>query len=468
MIDIEFSLINGLFYDSTYFNTVIHHIKPAYFDEDCRKYIVSGIVAYNKKYDKCPTIDELLVDLEEKNIPSDSVWADILAELDKHRKEVEQRTDWLIEKAEKFCRDRAFYLVFKKGLDLIDEDEDDVKRKNSITKSEIPDLMQKALSIRFDNDFGTELGDDSDIENQIGYYTGEQTDKIPFLIPVLNEITNDGLPESCLVVFMSSKTGGFKSGSMCSLAVDYFKQGKNVLYFSLELSEKYLRERLDANLLETDIDDLRKVDPDEYRRKVRAIRGKYKGRIIVKEYPTKSAHVGHFRHAINELRQSKDFVPDVIIVDYLNICLSLRESRKSGSYQYLKSIAEELRGLSGEFKAPVITATQSGRTLVKNPMDMDVDNVSESYGISETCDLMLGIISIPELLEQNVLLFKQLKNRIRDEAYRTIFPLSVNKAQMRLTKSEYNMGSETEMPERNHKEEKPTGKKGNGYMDWEI
>ena len=334
--------------------------------------------------------------------------------------------DFLVDETEKWCKDRAIYNAVMESIQIID-------KSSSREKGEIPEILKDALSVSFDQHIGHDFIEDSD-ERFISYNTVE--DKLPFDLEMMNKITKGGLPNKTLNVIMAG-TGVGKSLFMCHCAANNLMMGKNVLYISMEMSEEKIAERIDANLMNLPIQELSNLPKEMYDKKVKSIRDKTTGKLIVKEYPTASAHTGHFRHLLQELNLKKDFLPDIIYLDYLNICASSRMKASSSvnSYTMVKSIAEELRGLAVEFKLPIMTATQTNRQGFTST-DVGLEDTSESFGLPATADLMVALISTEELEELDQIMVKQLKNRYNDPTYYRRFIIGVDRSRMKLYDTE--------------------------------
>ena len=337
--------------------------------------------------------------------------------------EEEVNRDWLVESTEKFCKDKAVYNAILASIKIIDG------RDKQHTKDAIPDLLSKALAITFDNHVGHDYLEDA--ESRYDFYHRVE-EKIPFDLELLNKITAGGLSKKTLNVILAG-TGVGKSLAMCHFAANNLLQGKNVLYITMEMAEERIAERIDANLLELSMESLKMVERRVYDSRIDKIKAKTHGKLIVKEYPTASAHAGHFRSLLEELKLKRTFVPDIIYIDYLNICASqrLKMGANVNSYTYIKSIAEELRGLAGEFKVPLVSATQTTRSGFANT-DPGLEDTSESFGLPATADLMIALISTEELDQMNQIMVKQLKNRYSDPNFYKRFVIGVDRKQMRL------------------------------------
>ena len=332
--------------------------------------------------------------------------------------------DWLIDNTEKWCQDRAIYLAIMESINIIDG------KHQSLTKQALPEILSDALGVCFDTNVGHDYIDNSDERFEF-YHTVE--DRLPFDLENFNAITKGGLPNKTLNVALAG-TGVGKYLFMCHVGAGALMQGKNVLYITMEMSEERIAERIDANLFNLPIDQLEKLNKQMFDNKIAKIAQKNIGKLIVKEYPTGAAHTGHFRALLNELKLKKDFIPDIIFIDYLNICSSSRMKGLGGSintYSYIKSIAEEMRVLAVEFNVPIMTATQTTRSGFSNT-DVGLEDTSESFGLPATADLMFALVSTEELDKLGQIMVKQLKNRYNDTTYKKRFVVGVDRAKMRL------------------------------------
>lgn len=424
----EFLIIRNLILNEGFFSEVVNFVEPEYFtDSEPERKLVGVITDFAKKYKNRP--DTAAIRLEAARLPiSETTHNAIRAIIDDVEKSADQPTPeagWLRDKAEQFCRDKAMYCAILKSISIMDGSE---KR---MSKGDIPLLVQQALGISFDSRIGHDFIDHW--EEQFDFYNSK-IDRLPFHLDSFNEVTRGGMPRKTLLVLMSNKTGGFKSGTMCDLGARAYLGGKNVLYITLEMSENMIRQRIDANLMEVKIDDLDKLSKDFYQKKIEFIRARTPGRFVVHEYPTGGAHVGHFRFLLKELKMKKGFKPDWIFVDYLGICAcqKLAGSQGSNSYAWNKGIAEELRGLAIEQDVALVTAVQSGRQGHSAGDDLDVDDVSESYGIPMTADVMWAVITTQELDDKGMIMFKQLKNRFYPPQRKPRITVGCNKDLMTL------------------------------------
>lgn len=422
MEKIEFLILRNLLYNDDYTRKVLPFIKDEYFQDTNQRIIYDEISKFVQEYNELPTKEILCIELEKRtdlNEESYKKTLGIISSLDN----VPVDNKWLIDTTEKWCRDRAIYLALMESIHIADGNSD------SKNRDAIPSILSDALAVSFDNHIGHDYFEDYE-ERFESYRRAEE--KLPFDIEYLNKITNGGLAKKTLTIFMGS-TGSGKTRCLCHLAASYLLQNKNVLYITLEMSEDKIAERIDANLLDVDIKSLAELPKKIFDTKVNNLMRKTQGALIVKEYPTASAHCGHFKALLNELNLKKSFVPDVIIVDYMNICSSSRYKSNTNinSYSYVKSIAEELRGLAVESNVPLITATQTNRSGM-NSSDVDITDTSESVGGPVTADLLLALISTEELTELGQIMIKQLKNRYSDPNMYKRFVVGVDNSKMRL------------------------------------
>lgn len=402
MSDIVDSIIHGCMYDDDYCRGVVPHIELRYFEEESHKVIYKAFSDYIGKYNKRPSADALSIMVNKREDISDDVYQEAITRIKAYesKKHDLNDRDWLTDETEAWCKNRSIVLAIQRSV-LIMRGED-----KELTENALPDLLQKALAVSFDTSIGHDFLDDA--ECRFDFYH-EDLERIPFDIEYFNQITKGGTPNKTLNIIMGG-TGGFKSGTMCHMAAANLFAGKNVLYITMELSEERVAERIDANMLDCEIDDLKDLSREEYIRKIQKIRENTVGRMVIKEYPTASAHAGHFRHLLRELELKKNFKPDIIYLDYLNICASSRCRGGENSYTLVKSIAEEIRGLAVEFDVPIWSATQTNRSGYADS-DVGLENTSESFGLPATADFFVAAITTPELEEQGLIMFKQLKNR---------------------------------------------------------
>ena len=416
--NIQQTIIRNLLSNEEYLRKVIPFLKKEYFEAEY-KTVFKEIVTFVSKYNKLPTRETLTLDMTANGTfdPASGL-VDLVFTPEK------VNDDWLIDNTEKWCQDRAIYLAIMESINIIDG------KHQSLTKQALPEILSDALGVCFDTNVGHDYIDNSD-ERFDFYHTVE--DRLPFDLENFNAITKGGLPNKTLNVALAG-TGVGKSLFMCHVGAGALMQGKNVLYITMEMSEERIAERIDANLFNLPIDQLDKLSKVMFDNKIAKIAQKNIGKLIVKEYPTGAAHTGHFRALLNELKLKKDFVPNIIFIDYLNICSSSRMKGLGGSintYSYIKSIAEEMRGLAVEFNVPIMTATQTTRSGFSNS-DVGLEDTSESFGLPATADLMFALVSTEELDKLGQMMVKQLKNRYNDPTFKKRFVVGVDRSKMRL------------------------------------
>ena len=419
---IERTALSNLLGNEDYAKKVLPFIKTDYFDVREEKIIFEEISNFVEKYKKVPTQTSLEIEVGERKDLTETEHNKIV-EIIKTLNPDEVDMDWLVDTTEKFCKDKAIYNAIVEGISIIDG-----KDKNK-TPDAIPSILTEALSVAFDNRVGHDYLADSDSRYEF-YHKIEE--RIPFDLEYFNKITKGGLPPKTLNIALAG-TGVGKSLFMCHMAANCLSQGKNVLYITLEMAEERIAERIDANLMNISLEDLHELPKKMFDDKIAKIVKQTSGKLIVKEYPTASANTNHFRGLIKELAIKKSFKPDIIFVDYLNICASSRF--KSGtninSYTLVKSIAEELRGLAVESNVPIMSATQTTRSGFVST-DIGLEDTSESFGLPATADLMFALISTEELDDLNQIAIKQLKNRYNDPTVNKRFILGIDRAKMRL------------------------------------
>ena len=422
---IQTTILRNLFTNENYTRRVIPYLKKEYFENDNRL-VFDELVSYVSKYNKIPTRESLIIELDGKSISPDKFEAASVLVNEVTRPE-KVDMDWLIEATEKFCKDRAVFLSIMKSIEIIDG-------KSDLTENAIPDILSDALSVNFDQNIGHDYINNSD--ERFDFYHKEE-DRLPFDLDYFNKITKGGIPRKTLNIALAG-TGVGKSLFMCHVAASSLLQAKNALYITMEMAEERIAERIDANLMNMPIDKLEHMKKDTFDDKISEIGKKTIGKLIIKEYPTGAAHAGHFRALIKELELKKNFKPDVIFIDYLNICASSRMKGMGGainSYSYIKSIAEELRGLAVEFDVPIISATQTTRSGYSNT-DVGLEDTSESFGLPATADLMFALISNEELEGLGQIMVKQLKNRYNDPTAYRRFVVGIDRSKMKLFDAE--------------------------------
>ena len=431
MDKIEFLVLKNLLNNEEYLRKTIPFIKKEYFQESNQKIVFEEISSFVGEYNEVPTKEILSIEVEKrKDINEDSFKnvSQLISSLDKEPVEFE----WLVDTTEKWCRDRAIYLALLDSIAIADG-------KDEKTPDSIPSILSDALAVSFDNHIGHDYLQDYH-ERYESYHRRE--DKIPFDLEFFNKITKGGLPNKTLNIALAG-TGVGKSLFMCHLASSTLLEGRNVLYITLEMAEEKIAERIDANLLNVNIQEITDLPQTMFESKVTNLAQKTQGTLIIKEYPTASAHSGHFKSLISELALKKSFKPDIIFVDYLNICASSRYRGNSNinSYSYIKAIAEELRGLAVETNVPIVSATQTTRSGFGSS-DVELTDTSESFGLPATADLMFALISTEDLEGLNQILVKQLKNRYNDPTINKRFVVGIDRAKMRLYDCEQSAQSE--------------------------
>ena len=422
MDSVEFLILRNLLHSEEYIRKVIPFIKADYFEDITQKIVFEEIFSFVEQYNKPATKEILCIEAEKRSDINDSSFKDVtklISSLDDEPAEFE----WLVATTEKWCRDRAIYLALMESIQLADG-KDDTKGRDAI-----PTILSDALAVSFDSHVGHDYL--IDYEDRYESYHRKE-DKIPFDLEYFDKITKGGIPNKTLNIALAG-TGVGKSLFMCHFASSVLLQGKNVLYITLEMAEEKIAERIDANLLNVNIQDIVDLPKMMFDDKVTSLTKKTQGSLIIKEYPTASAHSGHFRALLNELALKKSFRPDIIFIDYLNICASsrYRTNNNVNSYSYIKAIAEELRGLAVEANLPIVSATQTTRSGFASS-DVDLTDTSESFGLPATADLMFALISTEELEDLNQIMVKQLKNRYNDPTINKRFVIGIDRAKMRL------------------------------------
>jgi replicative DNA helicase len=421
MEKLEVIVLKNLVYNEKYCRKVLPFIKPEYFEVHEEKIIFDEINKYVQEYQTQPPLNALAIEAERRQDLSQDCFQNILNIL---QTLTEDKVDfeWLINTTEKWCKDRAVYLSLLESIKIADG------KDKTKTRDAIPSILSEALGVCFDEHVGHDYIDD--FESRYDFYHRKE-EKIPFDLEFFNKITKGGLPCKTLNIALAG-TGVGKSLFMCHVGAAALLQGKNVLYITMEMAEERIAERIDANLLNINIQQLQDLPKQMYETKIIKLAQKTVGKLIIKEYPTASAHSGHFKSLLNELALKKGFKPDIIFIDYLNICASSRyKGSIVNSYTYVKSIAEELRGLAVEFNVPIVSATQTTRSGYGST-DVDLTDTSESFGLPATADLMFALISTEELEQLNQILVKQLKNRYNDPTMNKRFIVGIDRAKMRL------------------------------------
>ena len=439
--------------DDGYMRKVLPFVKDEYFEGLYRK-LYTTFKKYVEEYNRSPTKEAFMLEsnMTEQNF---SVMQDAF---DKLYKEEKVDTEWLVDQTEKWCQGRALEIAIVESVNVIEGKHD------TLSKGALPDLLQKALGVAFDVNVGHDYIDN--VEERWDFYN-KQEEKMPFDLEMFNAITKGGVPNKTLNIALAG-TGVGKSLFMCHVASSALTDGKNVLYITMEMAEERIAERIDANLLNVPIDQLETMPKTMFTEKVKQLSSKTKGKLIIKEYPTGSAHAGHFRALLNELKLKRQFEPDIIFIDYLNICASSRMKGMGGainSYNYIKAIAEELRGLAVEFDVPIFSATQTTRSGYSNS-DVGLEDTSESFGLPATADLMFALISTEELQQLGQIMVKQLKNRYNDPTQNKRFVVGVDRSKMRLfdvDPNEQTLSDDTPVFDKSESTEKMSK-----FKDWNI
>ena len=444
---VPLTILKNLIHSEEYSRKVLPFVLPEYFEEKTDRVVFEEISTFLKAYDSLPTKEVLQIELEKRTDLSQDEFNlsdQLVSSLDK----VESEAQWMLDTTEKWCQERAIYLALMESIKIADG-QDDKKQPDAI-----PSILSDALAVGFDQHVGHDYIGDS--QTRFEYYHRVEN-KTPFDLEYFQKITSGGLSDKTLNIALAG-TGVGKSLFMCHVASSVLLQGKNVLYITLEMAEEKIAERIDANLLNTNIQDIAELPKSTFTKKIDKLAAKTSGKLIVKEYPTASAHCGHFRALLQELKLKKSFEPDIIFVDYLNICASsrYRSAVNVNSYSYVKAIAEELRGLAVECSLPIVSATQTTRSGFASS-DPNLTDTSESFGLPATADLMFALISTEELEGLNQIMVKQLKNRYNDPTMNKRFVVGIDRAKMRLYDCEQSaqddIVDDTEIVEYNKSEE---------------
>ena len=419
---IEQAILSNLIHSEEYCRKVVPHLKRDYFGDRKEAAVVSLLIKFFEDYNKPASPEIIQIEIgnlkgfTDKEIPE-------MQELVKLLDKAEPNQEWLIGQTEKFCKDRAVYNAILNSIKIIDG------RDKTLQQDAIPSILSDALSVCFDNHVGHDYIEDA--SSRYDYYHRVE-EKVPFDLDMFNKITKGGLSKKTLNICLAG-TGVGKSLFMCHVAAGALSAGRNVLYITMEMAEERIAERIDANLLNLTMDELKVVDRDIYESRIDKIAKKTQGHLIVKEYPTASAHAGHFRALLEELKLKREFKPDIVMIDYLNICSSqrMKQGGSINSYTYIKAIAEELRGLAVEYNVPIVSATQTTRSGFTNS-DPGLEDTSESFGLPATADFMFALVSNEELEQLNQIIVKQLKNRYNDPNYYKRFIIGVDRSKMKL------------------------------------
>lgn len=420
---IEHIIFSNLVSNEDYTRKVIPFLKEEYFSSFSDKLLFNLINDYIQKYNAVPSVEALAIELSNRDGINEKIFTETKTMLSSLKADNTVQQEWVIDQTEKFCKEKSIYNAIMKSIQIIDD-----KTGNSTTGA-IPQILSDALAVSFDTHIGHDFIDDA--EERFDFYHLREN-RLEFDIDLLNEVTKGGLPNKTLNIILAG-TGVGKTMFMCHMAASNYAHGKNVLYITMEMSEARIAERIDANLLDLTVDELRLIPKNSYLKKIDRVKKKTPGKLIVKEYPTACAGSANFRHLLNELKIKKNFQPDVIYIDYLNICLSSRLKVSAGvnSYTMIKAIAEELRGLAVEFDVPIISATQTTRSGYGNS-DIELTDTSESFGLPATADFMMALITSERLESLNQIMIKQLKNRYNDPSVNKKFVVGVDRSKMRV------------------------------------
>ena len=420
---IENTVIANLIFNEEYYRKVYPYIKGEYFDDSNLTKIFDTYSTYVEEYKAPPSIEALKISLDKRKDLNESSYQGMMNAVDGLQVDNATDFDWLVKETEKFCQDKDLFNSIRKAILIMDGED------KEHDKGAIPQLLSDSLGISFDTSVGHDFIEDSD--DRYDFYHRKE-ERMPFDIDLLNKITKGGLPRKSMTVLLAT-TGGGKSLVKCHAAASYLMTGKNCLYITMEMAEERVAERIDANMMDVTLDELKVLPRDVYKKRMERIKSKCTGQLVIKEYPTGSAHVGHFRHLLNELKMKKNFTPDVIFIDYLNICASqrIKGAAAANSYTLVKSIAEEVRGLAMEYNCAVVTSSQFNRDGYGNS-DVDLTNTSESMGITHTADCIIGLITTEELDNLGQLMMKQLKNRWGALDYYRRFVVGIDRAKMQI------------------------------------
>lgn len=424
---IEKTILSNLLYNEEYFRKVFPYIKEDYFEENSYKKIFDTYSDYVEKYKGLPSLEALKISIDQRKDVTETEYKEISEIVDSLVIDKNTKQEWLVEETEKFCQDKDLYNSIRKAILILDG------KNKEFDKGAIPKILSDSLAINFDTHIGHDFLEE--FEDRYDFYH-QKEERLPFDIDILNKITKGGLPRKSMTTLLAT-TGGGKSLIKCHAAATALMYGKNVVYITMEMAEERIAQRIDANLLDISLDDLLDLPKNSYEKKINRLKEKTTGRLVIKEYPTGSAHAGHFRHMLNELRMKKGFVPDLICIDYLNICTSSRVKGDANSYTLVKSVAEEVRGLAMEFNCAILTSSQYNRTGY-GTSDVDLTSTSESMGTTHTSDAIFALISTEELESMGQLMIKQLKNRWGDISKYRKFVVGIDRSKMKIYNLEEN------------------------------
>lgn len=420
---LEKTILSNLILNEEYSRKVFPYLKEDYFDDNALRKIFATCSEYVEKYKEPPSKEALKLAIDKRKDLTEDAYVEIQQTVDELQANENTSQEFLLDETEKFCQDKDLYNAIRQSILILDGQDGDNDKGN------IPKLLADSLGISFDTSVGHDFLNDFD-DRYEHYHKKEE--RIPFDIDIMNKITKGGLPRKSMTVLLAT-TGGGKSLLKCHMAANHLMYGKNVLYITMEMAEEEIGRRIDANIMDITIDEVAECPRDVYEKRMNRYRDKTTGKLVIKEYPTGSVHSGHFRHLLNELKLKKNFEPDVIFLDYLNICASSRVkgNAASNSYNLVKSIAEEVRGLAMEYNCAVVTSSQFNRDGYGNS-DVDLTNTSESMGITHTADCILGLVTSEQLDELGQLMIKQLKNRWSDLGYYRRFLVGIDRAKMKI------------------------------------
>ncbi len=421
-MSVEATILSQLLCNDEYARRVLPFLRSSYFHERADKILFKTYVEYWQKYNTSPTKEELSLEVENRDDITDSEFDEAVGIIEHGLTEDDPNFDWLVDTTESWCQEKAIYNAVTDAISIIDGEDE------NRTRHAIPDLLKEALGVTFTTNIGHDYIENA--EDRWSFY-GEEFARIPFDLTLFNKITNGGVPDGTLNVILAGTNVG-KTLSMIHFSSSYLQQGKNVLYITLEMAEEEIARRVDANIFNVKINDVENMEDEKFTKGINSLKKKTCGKLIIKQYPTGSGHVGHFRQLLQELWLKKNFKPDVIFVDYIGICASARvKLGATNSYFYVKAVAEELRGLGIEFECPVWTAVQATRGGFDNT-DMDITDTAESFGLPATADLLFGVIRTEELDALNQLLIKQMKNRYGNKSYYEKFVIGVDAEKQQL------------------------------------
>lgn len=420
---LEKTILSNLILNEEYSRKVYPYLKEDYFDDNSLRKIFATCVEYVEKYKEPPSKEALKLAIEKRKDLTEDTYNQVHQLVDELQIDKDTNLGFLVDETEKFCQDKDLYNAIRKSILILDGQD------KEFDKGSIPKLLSDSLGISFDSSVGHDFLNDFD-DRYEHYHKKEE--RIPFDIDIFNKITKGGLPRKSMTVLLAT-TGGGKSLLKCHMAANHLMYGKNVLYITMEMAEEEIGRRIDANIMDITIDEVKEIPRDVFEKRMNRYKSKTTGKLVIKEYPTGSVHSGHFRHLLNELKLKKNFEPDVIFLDYLNICASARVkgNAASNSYNLVKSIAEEVRGLAMEYNCAIVTSSQFNRDGYGNS-DVDLTNTSESMGITHTADAIFGLVTSEQLDELGQLMIKQLKNRWGDLSYYRRFLVGIDRAKMKI------------------------------------